>query len=1049
MKKILSVFVILLVASVYAAAQSISGRVTTSSDGTALPGVSVLVKGTTTGLTTDSDGRYSVTVPDESSVLVFSFIGFVTQEVVVGGRTVIDISMADDATELSEIVVTALGIPRETKTLVYATQTVKPSTLVEVRDANNVLNSLQGKVANAVITQGSGGPGSGARIVLRGNRFIQGTNNALIVVDGIPITNSTNGTITSDFGGLQGSDGASSINPDDIESVTVLPGASSAALYGPQAGNGVILITTKKGRSDRVSVTVNSGLTLERPFALPAMQNEYGQGNSGVLVANSGESWGARMDGQTFTGYMGEERTYSAQPDNVKDFFRTGQSWNNSIGITGGSDKMQTYLSYTNNSVQGIMPRNDMNRHTVNLRLSNQISKRFSTDAKITYILQDINSKYEFGEAGPYTELLQIPRNVSLSDAQHFENITSLGVPERAPYPVINPALYQNPYWEIYRKEHNESRDRIMGFLQAKFELTNWLSITGRVNVDKTADKRQFIRYQGHSGTPPTNGGSYGEYFINNGQNWFDAMLSGSNNITQDLKIDYRAGTILQDRKFSAVYDDANGLNVPNIFSLNFATNRDISQAASQTRIHSAFGQFNLGFKESIFLDASFRNDWDSRLPAPYTNPYYSVGLSAIISDLTILPEAISFVKLSANLAEVGNGGQEQIRDNTFGYEQGAGHGYISRSTTRAIPDLKPETVRNIEFGLDAKFMENRLGMVLTWYKSNSFFQLLRVPAPAATGFYDQYVNAGDIQNTGIELVLNATPVRTTNFSWDVLFNLGMNRNKVLKMTEDIKSFNLEGFSRSATPQVKVGGSYGDMVGFVWEKTDQGHFVVTPAGKPLSSITTGELKYIGNFNPKATLGLTNTINFSKIYLRLLIDGRVGGEVVDGTEQLIAYNGATESTLEFREGGWDLGGYQSTPVAVTNPDGTTTNTWPEGALVTQTITAQDFWTTASGGRYGSAEFFTYDATSFRIRELAIGFNIPVPSDFFVKSAKLSLVARNVMFLYRGSSTLDIPGIGKRKMNFDPDMALGNGNWQGISYGTSPATRSIGFNLQLSL
>jgi TonB-linked SusC/RagA family outer membrane protein len=1049
MKKRLLLVACCLLASAFTFAQTVSGRVTTSSEGTALPGVSVLVKGTTTGLTTDSDGRYSITVPDESSVLVFSFIGFVTQEIVVGNRTTIDVAMTDDATELSEVVVTALGIPRETKTLVYATQSIKPSSLVEVRDANNVLNSLQGKVANALITQGSGGPGSGARIVLRGNRFIQGTNNALIVVDGIPITNSTNGTITSDFGGLQGSDGASSINPDDIESVTVLPGASSAALYGSQAGNGVILITTKKGKSDRVSVNVNSGLTLERPFALPAMQNEYGQGNSGVLNATSGESWGAKMDGQTFTGYMGEERKYSAQPDNVKDFFRTGQSWNNSISVSGGSEKMQTYLSYTNNNVQGIMPRNDMNRHTINLRLSNQISKRFSTDAKITYILQDINSKYEFGEAGPYTELLQIPRNVSLSDAKTFEVITPLGVPERAPYPVINPALYQNPYWEVYRKEHNENRDRIMGFLQAKFDLTDWLNVTGRVNVDKTADKRQFIRYQGHSGTPPTNGGSYGEYFINNEQNWFDVMLAGTNSITNDLKIDYRAGGIVQDRKYDAVYDDANGLNVPNKFSLNFATNRDIFQDAYQVRIHSAFAQFNLGFKEAIFLDASFRNDWDSRLPAPYTNPYYSAGVSAIISDLTTLPTALSFLKISASLAEVGNGGQHQIRFNTYGYEQGAGHGYIGRSTTRAIPDLKPETVRNIEVGLDAKFMENRLGFNLTWYKSNSTFQLLKVPAPAATGFYDQYVNAGDIQNTGLELVLNATPVRSNNFSWDVLFNLGMNRNKVLKMTDDIKSFNLEGFSRSATPQVKVGGSYGDMVGFVWEKTDQGHFVVTPAGKPLSSITTGELKYIGNFNPKATLGLTNTINISKLYLRLLIDGRIGGEVVDGTEQLIAYNGATENTLPFREGGWDLGGYQSTPVPVINPDGTTTNTWPEGARVTQTINAQDFWTTASGGRYGSAEFFTYDATSFRIRELALGFNVPVPSNFFVKSAKLSLVARNVLWLYRGKSTLDIPGIGKRKMNFDPDMALGNGNWQGISYGTSPATRSIGFNLQLSL
>jgi hypothetical protein len=264
-----------------------------------------------------------------------------------------------------------------------------------------------------------------------------------------------------------------------------------------------------------------------------------------------------------------------------------------------------------------------------------------------------------------------------------------VGVPERAPYPVINPALYQNPYWEVYRKEHNEHRDRLTGFMQARYDITDWLHVTARANMDKVSDKRQFIRYQGHSGTAPTSGGSYGEYFITNEQKWFDAMLEGSNSLTKDFKIDYRVGGIVQDRRYTAVYDDANGLNVTNFFSLNFATNRAIFQDASQTRVHSLFGQINLAFKEFLFLDASLRNDWDSRLPSPYTILYPSVGVSAIISELTTLPTAVSFLKLSGNYAVVGNGGQAQIRFNTFGYELGAGHGYISRSITRAIPDLK------------------------------------------------------------------------------------------------------------------------------------------------------------------------------------------------------------------------------------------------------------------------------------------------------------------------------------------------------------------------
>lgn len=1032
MKKFLSAIVIFLMATGLALAQTVSGRVTTGTDGVALPGVSVLVKGTTTGITTDSEGRYTITVPDESSVLVFSFIGFITQEVVVGNRTTIDVAMSEDLTELSEVVVTALGIPRETKTLVYATQQVKPKELTEVRDANNVLNSLQGKVANALITQGSGGPGSGARIVLRGNRSIQGSNNALIVVDGVPITNNTNGTTTSDFGGIQGADGASNINPDDIESMTILRGASAAALYGSQAGNGVILITTKRGTKDRVSVTINSGITSERPFILPAVQNDYGQGNSGVLNGSSGESWGAKLDGQTFTAYNGEQRKYSAEPDNIKDFFRTGVSLNNSIGVSGGSEKMQTYLSYTNNNVKGIMPRNDMNRHTMNLRLSNQVSSKFSTDAKVTYILQDVDSKYRNGESqSAVMDLYLMPRNVSLSDIQRFENINSFGVPVPAPYPSTNLALWENPYWIVNRSEINEARDRVMGFVSAKYDITDWLHITGRANLDKITDRVENIRYQGTLGISPTGGGAYNRTGINVTQKWFDIILNGTNQITENLKLDYRAGAILQDNKYDALYDNAVGLNVPNKFSLNYATNPAFFQTASQTQTQSVFGQINLAFKESIFMDASLRNEWDSRLPSPYSFSYPSVGLSAIISDLIVLPQTVSFLKLSGNYAEVGNGGQAQIRFNTYNYAQGAGNGYIFRSTTKAIEDLKPEVVKNLEIGMDAKLFENRVGFQVTVYKSNSVNQLLRVSVPVATGFRDQYINAGNIQNKGLELVANGTPILSQNLTWDISFNLGINRNKIIELTETVKEFNLEGFSRSATPTIKEGGSYGDMIGFIWMKHDNGKYLVTADGRPLSSITTGKLEYIGNFNPRATLGLTNTLNYNRISMRLLIDGRVGGTVVDGTEQIMAFNGIPEVTAKFREGGWNLGGVAA-----------------DGTPVTATINAQQYWTTASGGRYGSAEFFAYDATNFRIRELSLGYSIPLPGSFAIKDARLSVVGRNLLFLYRGSSTLDIPGVGKRKMSFDPDMSLGNANWQGISYGAFPSTRSIGFNLQLT-
>ena len=1032
----LAVLLLFMANLLQAQTRTITGRVT-SANNEVQPGASVVIKETSKGTVTDANGKYTIVAPSGEVTLVISSIGFDKLERVVGsGVSVADITLAESAGNLSEVVVTALGISREKKTLVYATQTVKPAELIEARDPNNVLNSLQGKIANAVITQGSGGPGSGARIVLRGNKSLQGSNNALIVVDGVPITNGTNGSINSDFGGVNGSDGASSINPDDIESLTVLRGASAAALYGSQAGNGVIVITTKKGKKDKVSVSINSGVAFENPLILPSTQNEYGQGNSGTIKldadgkSTSGESWGAKLDGQTIKAYNGESRKYSAEPNNVRDFFRTGLTLNNSVGISGGSEKMQTYLSYTNNNVQGIMPRNDMNRHTINLRLTNQVTKRFSTDAKVTYILQDIKSRYGAGESeSAVMDAYLIPRNVSATDAKVYEVINNVGIGVPAPYPVTNKALYENPYWLVYNKENNENRNRIMSFLTAKYDLLSWLHLSARVNYDRTSDILTTTIKQGTLGVSPSGGGDLRKEVINVNQTWADLILDGNNKLSEDFKIDYRLGAIYKDNNYDYTSARAGGFSVTNFFSMNFATTPSTSQDASRLRNDAVFGQVNVGYKEAIFLDASLRNEWDSRLPKPYSFSYPSVGLSAVISDMTTMPTAISFLKLSANYAQVGNGGQNQIRFNTFNFSQGAGNGYITRSSTRAIPDLKPEIVTSFEYGFDVKFFKDRLGLQFSAYKSNSENQLLLVNLPVATGFENQYINAGNIQNKGIEIFLNATPVKNTNLTWDIGLNIGMNKNKIIKLSETITEFGLGGFGRSATPIIKVGGSYGDMVGLGWLRDANGKFRVTNAGVP---IQTTDVQYIGSFNPKAQIGFSNTFNYKGLNLRVLVDGRIGGVIVDGTELLTSFNGIPEATAKYREGGWNLGGVND-----------------KGEAVTATINAQQFWTTVTGGRYGAAEFYAYDATNFKLREISFGTKIPFPAGLGIKAARISLVGRNLLFIYRGSSKLDIPGLGKRKMSFDPDMSLGNQNWQGISYGTFPATRSMGLNLQITI
>jgi TonB-linked SusC/RagA family outer membrane protein len=1013
--------------------REISGKVLAGKDNTPVAGATVTVKGTNRSVAATDDGSFTITVPSSgSTTLTVSSINYTSQDIPINSnQSNIVITLTENSSQLGEVVVTALGIQRQAKTLVYATQTVRPAELTEARDPNNVLNSLQGKVANATITQGSGGPGSGARIVLRGNRSIQGSNNALIVVDGIPINNTTNGTAGSDFGSVQGSDGASNINPDDIESVTILRGASAAALYGSQAGNGVIVITTKKGAKDRMSVVLNSGLSVESPFALPKVQNQYGQGNGGVFrdTLLSGESWGAKMEGQSYIDFLGNKATYAPQTDNIKDFFRNGISTNNSIGVSGGTERMQTYASYTYNFIEGIVPKNDLTRHTINVRVTNQISKRFSTDAKVTYIVQDIKNRPRTGEENaPVIDIYQIPRNLSTEQAKQFEMADNLGLPTPTPFPSTLSSIYQNPYWLLNRTAINESRDRVIGFLSGRFKITDWLSISGRANLDRTFDRGEELNSQGTVlwGVP---GGNYSKNSILVTNKWFDAMLEGNNKITNNLKINYRIGAILQDNKYDANYQSAGGLNITNKFSLNFSKNPSVSSGFSEIQTQSVFGQANISFKDAIFLDASLRNDWDSRLPAPYTFQYPSIGASAVLSDLMTLPISISFLKASVNYAQVGNGGKFGLLNAVYNYSQGAGNGFLSRSPTLPIPGLKPEIVKNLEFGVEARFINNRLGFTATYYKSNSTNQLLQVALPIATGYSSKYINAGNIQNRGFELVVNGSPVRGKDFSWDVTLNVALNRNKVIALSDEVKIFYLGGgYGRSATPVVEEGKSYGDLLAFKWATDAKGSRLVTADGKP--SITQAQ-EYIGNFNPRETFGFTNIFNYKAFSLRVLLDGRIGGTIVSGTEMNLAFSGIPEVTGQYREGGWSLGGVDES-----------------GAPVSKTITAQDFWQIASGKRYGNGEFFAYDATNFRVREASLGYAIPIANTTFIKAVKVLLTGRNLLWIYRGSSKLDIPGIGKRKMWFDPDMSLGNGNYQGVEYGTLPATRTVGLNVQVT-
>lgn len=984
--------------------QDVSGKVT-DAKGEGLPGVNVLVKGSTKGTSSDEQGLYKISLSPGETTLIYSFIGYTSQEVSVGERSVIDVTLKEDATQLSEVVVTALGIERSAKTLTYATQQLSGKQLADVRDANFV-NTLSGKVAGIVVTQGSSGPGSATRVTLRGSRSIAGRNNALFVVDGVPIDNSVRSQVSSDFGGVNRSDGAANINPDDIESMNVLKGPAASALYGSRAANGVIMITTKKGKAGKITTDINSGVSMESPMLLPSFQNTYGQGAGGVSSANAAASWGAAAT------------TY---PDNIKDFYRNGVSTNNSIGVSGGSENIQTYMSYTHNKNQGLIPNNDLLRHTLNLRISAKLTKKLTVDGKITYINQDIKNKPYSGEnSGPIMNLLKTPRSIDLNDYKNYQTETG------SPRYWTSSGIYMNPYWTLNKTFGREKRDRSIILGSAKYELASWLNVQGRVSYDTYVDDYER-GYANGTLLYAAAGGNYENFDGKTLERNMDLIFSGNHKLGEQFGLTYNFGAGQTYNKYSEVGATATGLSVVDKFDLSFATNLTRVSAFSEKQLQYVFGTAALSFKEYLNLDFSIRNDWSSTLPSPYSYTYYSVGANFILSDAVQLPSWISFAKVRGSWAQVGNDTDPYQLDPFYNFVAGGSTGYITRSTTLPNANLKPEISSATEFGLDLRAFNGRIGLDVTYYNSNTVNQILSLPLASPSGYVSQVINAGKINNAGIEIVASGSPLKGGKLSWETSVNFARNINKVVYLNESIKKVSIGSGIRTASPIVAEGGSFGDMEANTWLKDAQGRYVVSATGVPM----VGPIKTIGNYNPKFMLGWNNTFNYKNFVLTFLVDGRVGGIVTSGTEANLAYDGTADYTEEHRAGGWVLPAVKA-----------------DGAANTTAINAEAFWQTVSQGRYSWGEFFTYSATNFRLRELTLGYNLPLPTSFFLKSARLSFTARNLFFLYRGYATMDIPGLKKRKLPFDPDMNLGAGNLQGLDYGNMPSSRTLGLNLKLS-
>ncbi|MEZ4994652.1 MAG: SusC/RagA family TonB-linked outer membrane protein [Saprospiraceae bacterium] len=1001
------------------AQQEVSGTVT-DEEGAPLIGVNVLAQGTTIGTVTDLDGSYTLAFPDEVTELQFSYTGYATQSIAIGGRTQIDVTLQFGAA-LDEVVVTAIGISREKKALSYSITEVGSDEISTVRD-HNPLNSLVGKVSGVNITQGTGGPGSGSRIVIRGNNSITSNNQPLIVVDGMPIDASGSNSGGSVYNSNVTGGGITDINPDDIESISVLKGPNAAALYGSRASNGVLLITTKKGTARQgIGVSINSNITFDSPMFLPEYQNEYGQGTGQNVPANitdlksASSSWGPRMDGSSQLYYTGENRPYTAQPDNVADFFRTAPKILNTLALEGGSKDFNARFSYTNNQTQSILPNSDLQSHNFTLRTFMNLSPRISLDAKATYFTQELNNKVSQGSEGVLAYLYYMPRNVDINDLKTYQ------YPEESLSSVSYSALGANPYWMLYHDKNFNRRERLLSFAKLTYKFTDWLSAFVRVGTDVANVQGESITQPGHHFTPQ---GALSASNARNTETNADFLFMINKDFSSKLNVSVNLGGNASYRTGEGVRFTSSNFKIPTRPILaNTVENDPFYTPLTEKKVNSLYGSASIAYDNFIYLDITGRNDWSSTLPESNRSYFYpSFGLSFLL-DRFIDPSGSTFdlIKLRGNYAEVGNDTDPyQLETLYFVAQDGyLGRTTLSRSSVRLNDDLRPESINSLEFGLELKMLKNRLFFDLSWYNIQSTDLIYDVPVPAATGFSAFRENIGKVTNKGVEFLLGGSPVRGPNFNWELAFNFSANKNELVELIEDLNSHTLNTTnSGNVSIQATVGGGYGDIYGTTWRTNDAGQLVVNSNGVPLAS---SDRVLLGNAQPDWIGGLTNTFSYKNLMLRFLIDARIGGQVYSATNASLDGSGVSVASLQYRDGGVVVDG------VVEQEDGTYI------ANTTQ-ITAQQYW----GAYSGIGSNYVYNQDNIRLREFVLGYTIPASSlsSSFLQSATISLIGRNLFFLSK-----DIP-------NVDPEASLGTSNaGMGILSNNLPTLRSLGFNISL--
>ncbi|EZH74276.1 membrane protein [Aquimarina atlantica] len=975
----------------------ITGTVTGASDGVPLPGVNIIVKGTTNGVQTDFDGNYTITAA-AGDVIQFSYLGMSDKEITVGSETVINVQLQEDAEQLEDVVVTALGIKKTRKSLTYAAQDINAAELTKVKDANPI-NSLSGKVAGVVVNRSASGVGGSVKVTLRGNTSTR-DNQPLYVVDGIPLLNNSAIQPNSTFGDIDnagnrdGGDALSLINPDDIESMTVLKGASASALYGSQGSNGVILITTKKGKSGSFKANVSSSFTVD---------------NAAYLLDFN-------------------DRTEK----NIDDFLETGTTAINSLSVSGGTETAQTYFSYANTQASGILPTHNVKKHTLNVRETAKLfDNRLTVDANILLSTQKIHNKPVSGlYYNPLVGATSFSSDTErLRDYEVFEEFNADRNLMAQRWLGETSDIVQNPYWIVNRNASDDLNQKVLASVSLKYKFNDWLTVQTRGSYDKNFYKFERRIHATTNGTLSATNGRYLLNDVEDTQIYGDIIATINTPLSDSFNLTANIGTSIRksDLGESTLLDSGVGgnLKIPNIFTLsNFVVGTVgvvpilKETQAEQKEVQSLFASTTLGFKDMLYLDLTARNDWSSTVSDSFFYP--SFGLTAVLTEMFEMPETISFAKIRGSYAEVGNDIQSFANNpiNTIG----TGQGGLNPPSIIPLSELKPEKQTSLEFGTEWQFFDNRLGFDVGYYKTNTIDQFMTIDGGTFTDFFS--INAGDFENTGIEASITATPVQNENFSWDATINFASNKNTVKKLDPrlgrdflELTPFNVNSYALL----IREGGAFGDIYGRQLRKNENGLPIVTQDGSGSLSFSEEDttiddpnvprgFKRLGNANPDFSLGFSNTLTYKNITLTFLVDGRFGGEVMSLTEAIVdgfGNNNRNGSVRVFNE---------------------TTNS-------ETTIPASQYYQSI-GGRNGFTSEYMYDATNVRLAELSLGYRFNLGENSFFNSVNTSIVGRNLFFFYK-----DAP--------YDPNVSLSTGNGlQGVDIFGSPSSRSIGLNVGLS-